>query len=144
MVIEDLNTKGMIASAKGTVDEPVKNVKAKSGLNREVNKSGWYQLESYLGYKAYTLTKVPAKHTSLKCNACGHLDKENRKIQAQFQCVSCGHSGNADINAALNILASGIGASGRRGALALVTPMNCQMVSIVRFADFYYIIPIFD
>lgn len=133
VVIEDLNTKGMTASAKGMVDEPGKNVKAKSGLNREINKSGWYKLESYLGYKAYTLTKIPAKHTSLKCNACGHVDKENRKTQAQFQCVSCGHSGNADINAALNILASGIGASGRRGALTLVTPMNRQMIGFLHF-----------
>ena len=133
VIIEELNTKGMTASAKGTVDEPGKNVKAKSGLNREINKSGWYQLESYLGYKAYTLTKVPAKHTSLRCNACGHIDKEHRKTQAQFQYVSCGHHGNADINAAFNILASGIGASGRRGALALVTLMNRQKVGFLNF-----------
>ncbi len=133
VVIEDLNTEGMTASAKGTVDEPGKKVKAKSGLNREILKSGWHQLAIYLGYKTHTLTKVSAHYTSQQCHQCGHIDTENRKTQAQFQCVSCGHSGNADINAALNILASGIGASGRRGALALVTPMNRQKVGYLHF-----------
>ena len=33
---EDLNLKGMTKSAKGTVDNPGKNVKQKSGLNRSL------------------------------------------------------------------------------------------------------------
>ena len=107
---------------------PGTQIKQKAGLNREILKSGWGQLETYLGYKAHTFTKVPAHHTSQKCNKCGFIDKDNRKTQAQFKCVSCGHSGNADINAALNILALGIGASGRGGALALATPKSRQNV----------------
>ena len=129
IVVEDLNTAGMTKSAKGTVAEPGTNVKQKAGLNREILKSGWGQLETYLGYKAHTLTRVPAHHTSQKCNQCGYIDKDNRRTQAQFKCVSCGHSGNADINAALNILAFGIGASGRGGALALATPRSRQNVN---------------
>ena len=134
IVLEDLNTSGMTRSAKGTVEEPGKNVKQKSGLNREILKSGWNQLENMLDYKAHTLTKVPAKHTSQMCSECGNIDKKNRVSQAQFQCTACGHSGNADINAALNILVSGIGTSGRRGAFTLVTPMNRQNVRGVRLA----------
>ena len=133
VVIEDLHTQGMTQSAAGTADEPGKKVQQKSGLNREILKSGWHKLATHLGYKTHTLTKVPAHHTSQQCHQCGHIDTENRKTQAQFQCVSCGHSGNADINAALNILASGIGASGRRGALTLVTPMNRQKVGYLHF-----------
>ena len=50
---------------------------------------------------------------------CGHTAPENRKTQARFECVACRYEANADINAALNILAkngfsgSGIGAAGR-------------------------------
>ena len=132
IVVEDLNTAGMTKSAKGTVAEPGTKVKQKAGLNREILKSGWGQLETYLGYKAYTLMKVPAHHTSQKCNKCGSIDKDNRKTQAQFKCVSCEHSGNADINAALNILALGIGASGRGGALALATPRSRQNIAELR------------
>ena len=113
IVVEDLNISGMTTSAKGTVAKPGTKVKQKAGLNREILKSGWGQLETYLGYKAHTLTRVPAHDTIQQCNECGFIDKDNRKTQAQFKCVSCGHSGNADINVALNILALGIGASGR-------------------------------
>ncbi len=44
VVLKDLNTKGMTASAKGTVEEPGRNVRQKAGLNREILKStgaGW-------------------------------------------------------------------------------------------------------
>lgn len=34
---------------------------------------------------------------------CGYISKENRKSQAEFVCLKCGHSENADINAAKNI-----------------------------------------
>jgi putative transposase len=43
-------------------------------------------------------------YTSQRCNACGHTEKKNRSTQDKFLCQSCGHSDNADINAAKNIL----------------------------------------
>ena len=61
--LEDLNTQGMTASAKGTVDNPGKNVKQKSGLNREILKSGWHKLAQCLDYKT-TMKTVPAAYTS--------------------------------------------------------------------------------
>ena len=42
--------------------------------------------------------------TSQQCSQCGHTSSENRKVQEKFSCVECGHSENADINAAKNIL----------------------------------------
>jgi putative transposase len=48
---------------------------------------------------------VDAHGTSRTCNRCGHCDKKNRKSQADFRCVSCGHTLNADFQAALNIKA---------------------------------------
>lgn len=124
--VERLNTRDMTASAKGTAERPGKNVKPKAGLNREILATGWSGLKSKLDYKAANVIEVDPAHTSQTCSACGHVAKENRRSQSKFQCVACGHQGNADINAALNILARGTGASGRRGAWALAPPMNRQ------------------
>jgi len=122
VVIEDLNTSGITKSAKGTIENPGKNVSQKAGLNREILNTGWSQLENYLGYKTEIVRVSPA-YTSQKCSVCGHVSKENRKSQSAFRCVACGHAENADLNAARNILASGIGASARGGAFSLETPL---------------------
>ena len=109
VVVEDLNTKGM--SAKGG--------SRKRGLNREILATGWRGLRDKLSYKVARLVEVPAAYTSQTCSECGHTAAENRKSQANFACVRCGHEANADHNAALNIRASGIGAAGRGGAFPL-------------------------
>ncbi len=41
VVLEDLNIKAMTKSAKGTVENPGRNVKQKAGLNRAILASGW-------------------------------------------------------------------------------------------------------
>ncbi|MCY4520083.1 MAG: transposase [Caldilineaceae bacterium] len=130
VVIEDLNTQGMTQSAKGTEEKPGTNVKAKSGLNREILASGWGRLERNLDYKAGLVVRVDPAYTSQTCAACGHISKENRRTQPKFQCMACGHTANADHNAAINILARGLpltgqargaGASARREAIPLGT-----------------------
>ena len=112
--IEALNTKGMTKSAKGTKEKPGKNVKQKSGLNRQILASGWGTLELCLNYKM-EVRKVSPAYTSQTCHQCGHVAKANRPSQSEFKCTACGHSDDADVNAALNILASGNGAAGRGG-----------------------------
>ncbi|GIW89662.1 MAG: hypothetical protein KatS3mg109_0094 [Pirellulaceae bacterium] len=49
------------------------------------------------------LVAVDPRNTSRECPACGTVSKENRK-GAVFNCVSCGHSDNADKVGATNIL----------------------------------------
>jgi transposase len=49
---------------------------------------------------------VHPKNTSITCSCCGHVSKESRKGRA-FKCVSCGHTTNADLNAALNLAMKG-------------------------------------
>ncbi len=61
--LEDLDTRAMTKSAKGTVDNPGKHVKQKAGLNREILGSGWSRLEQHLGYKA-AVKKVAPQYTS--------------------------------------------------------------------------------
>ena len=111
VVMEDLKITNMSKSAKGNVENPGKNVAAKSGLNKSILDQGWGEFKRQLKYKLKwlggELVLVDPKFTSQMCNACGYKDKENRKTQAKFECQSCGHKDNADNNAALNILAAG-------------------------------------
>lgn len=115
IVMEELNVSGMSKSAKGTLDKPGKSVSAKAGLNRSLLMQGWSMFKSMLAYKAKwfgcRLLTVDPKFTSQKCASCGHVAKSNRLSQEKFCCGSCGHEANADVNAALNILASGYGVS---------------------------------
>ena len=122
-VLEDLNTKGMTASAKGNSDKPSRQIKQKSGLNRAILESGWGDIEWQLSYKLpHGTVKVPAPYTSQACSQCGHISKENRKTQADFHCQACGHRDNADTNAAKNIrMASVAEASARGGTVAVMT-----------------------
>ena len=46
---------------------------------------------------------TPASYTSQSCNVCGYIDKSNRPNQHTFRCKNCGHTDNADFNAAKNI-----------------------------------------
>ena len=106
--IEDLRVRNMSASAKGTVENPGRNVKAKSGLNRSILDQGWGMFATMLSYKLAAcggeLLKVEAAYTSQTCAECGVIDRESRIDQATFKCRHCGHANNADINAARNIL----------------------------------------
>ncbi|MEJ6552485.1 zinc ribbon domain-containing protein [Psychrobacter pacificensis] len=53
------------------------------------------------------LIKVNPRYTSQTCFECKHIAKENRRTQANFECVECRYVTNADVNAARNILAAG-------------------------------------
>ncbi|MFC9915735.1 RNA-guided endonuclease InsQ/TnpB family protein [Streptomyces sp. NPDC127197] len=103
---EKLNIKNMTASAKGTMEAPGKNVRQKAGLNRAILAQGWGILRRRTEEKAPgRVEDVPAPYTSLRCSACGWIEKNSRKSQAEFICVSCGFTCNADKNAANNVAA---------------------------------------
>lgn len=113
VVIEDLRIANMTRSAKGSIEEPGVNVRQKAGLNRAILAQGWGELRRQLGYKTEraggTLVEVPAAYTSQTCAECGAVDPASRRTQAKFACTSCGHAAHADVNAARNILAAGLG-----------------------------------
>jgi transposase len=121
--IEDLHIKNMTRSARGTITEPGRNVRAKAGLNREIRRSGWGLLVRRLQDKAPgRVEKVKPHYTSQRCSACGHIAAGSRESQALFRCVACGYACNADVNAARNIAAGH--AVTARGGDGVTRPVN--------------------
>ncbi|MGU7780086.1 RNA-guided endonuclease InsQ/TnpB family protein [Burkholderia sp. PU8-34] len=109
--IEDLQVRNMSRSAAGNTENPGKNVRAKSGLNKSILDQGWFEFRRQLDYKlAWNggwLIVVPPANTSRTCPACGCVSAENRLTQAQFACIECGFEENADVVGAINVLARG-------------------------------------
>jgi putative transposase len=106
--IEDLRVQNMTRTAKGTVEKPGKNVRAKAGLNRVIRDNIPGERRRQLEYKTplfgSELRVIPAPFTSQRCSACGVVDKESRPGCGQvFACTACGHQAHADLNAARNI-----------------------------------------
>lgn len=110
-------SKKLVASAVGTQRgialEDLKGVRERVGKrfrrSQRAKVSGWsfFQLRQFIAYKAQLagvpIALVDPRNTSRTCAACGHCARENRKSQAEFECVNCRHTTNADINAAINI-----------------------------------------
>ena len=104
--VERLDISRMTRTAKGTISQPGRNVRAKSGLNRAILRSGWGLLVQRLEDKASgRVEKVNPAYTSQRCSACGHIAAGSRESQALYRCVACGFACNADVNAARNIAA---------------------------------------
>jgi putative transposase len=110
---DDLEIKNMTKSAKGTKEQPGKNVRQKAGLNRSMQKQGIGEVNRQLKYKSEWRGGVyipcPPQYGSQHCPSCGHTSKENRKTQELFQCTNpkCQFTANADWVAALNKLEAG-------------------------------------
>jgi transposase len=121
--VEALQIGNMTRSAKGTRDDPGRNVRQKAGLNRGILRSGWGLLVRRLEDKAPgRVEKVKPHYTSQRCSACGQADRDSRESQAVFRCTACGFAGNADVNAAKNIAAGH--AVTARGGDGAARPVN--------------------
>lgn len=85
-----------------------KRVKASKALRNRLHSWSFAQLRTFVTYKA-TLKGIPLlainpRDTSRTCPCCGTVDKANRKTQAVFSCIHCGHTEPADFVAATNIV----------------------------------------
>ena len=131
VILEDLKISNMSKSAKGTVENPGKNVKQKSGLNRAILDQGWgefiRQLEYKLTWNGGQLIQVNPRNTSRKCPKCNYISAKNRKTQAVFCCQrkDCNYMANADYVGSINIREAGLALFGLGGNL-LEIPMNSQ------------------
>lgn len=111
IVLENLQIKNMTKSARGDADNHGSMVKQKSGLNRVILDQGWGMFKTFLEYKQRwsggQVLFVDPGYTSQTCPVCNHKSKENRKTQAEFECVLCGYKEHADVVGARNVLERG-------------------------------------
>ena len=102
IVVEDLKIANMLRrpKPKPDPDNPGKFLPngawAKAGLNRSISDAGWGQFVSILRAKAEEAGRawieVDPRHTSDRCEACGHAARANRVTQAEFACQRCASS----------------------------------------------------
>lgn len=106
---EDLKIANMARSAKGTVEQPGKNVAQKAGLNRSILDAAWGALLHQLAYKAEyagrTIVRVNPRGTSQRCSQCG--ETVSKTLAERRHICACGADLDRDHNAALNILRLG-------------------------------------
>ncbi len=132
--VEDLRIGNMTRSGKGTRENPGRNVRQKTGLNRAILRSGWGLLVCRLEEKAPgRVEKIRPAYTSQRCSACGQVDGKSRESQAVFRCTACGFACNADVNAARNIAAGH--AVTARGGFRDAGPVNREPQPLASLPD---------
>ena len=114
VAVERLNVRNMTRSARGTEEQPGKNVAAKAGLNREILSQNWSLLRRQLEQKAEwagrEYVEVDPQYTSQDCSRC--RARNNPRAAETYRCRACGLVEDRDVNAAINILAAGVVAAG--------------------------------
>ena len=110
VVIEGMAVQGMTASARGSPDQPGKNVRQKAGLNRSILDVGFGEFRHQMQYKAvlHGTELIVADRfypSSQLCSTPG-CDYRNRALTLQDRCwicPQCGTRHDRDLNAASNL-----------------------------------------
>ena len=105
-------SKAIVATAKGTCRgiaiEDLSGIRDRITVKRSqragLHSWSFFQLRQFLQYKSalagVPIVAIDPRNTSRECSECGHIAKANRKTQDKFCCLLCGHTDNADKNAA--------------------------------------------
>jgi putative transposase len=113
IAFETLAKCNMTKSAKGTVDNPGRNVAQKAGLNRAILDRSWGKIQTRSEQKAPKhgsyVVYAPAAYSSQECPACHAVDAASRVSQSRFVCTTCGYAAHADVKAAITILERALG-----------------------------------
>ncbi|TRZ83347.1 hypothetical protein D4R86_00855 [bacterium] len=88
----------------------------------------FFRLEMNCEESRTSFRTVSPYNTSITCSDCKHADRTSRDGEL-FKCQSCGYTGNADVNAALNILERFV--TGKYGSC--YKPENTQELTTSRF-----------
>ena len=106
---EELTLKNMTRSAKGTAEEPGRQVAQKAGLNREILDTAPGLFTSLLRYKVLETggewVDAPTRKLkpSQRCPKCWHVAKKQLS-QRMHCCEQCGHQENRDTASARVVL----------------------------------------
>ncbi|MER7844113.1 transposase [Kitasatospora sp. NPDC096077] len=86
-------------------------VRLRKDQRQQVHSWSFQQLASFIEYKArragVPLLYVDPAHSSRECSECHHVNRNNRRSQAEFVCRACGSAMHADHNASRNIACKG-------------------------------------
>jgi IS605 OrfB family transposase len=97
-----------ITNGAGTIK--MENLKGIDLKTKFLKQWTYYQLQQMIEYKAeragIKVQYINPMYTSQTCSKCGNLEKGQRPTQSEFECKSCDHKENADLNAARNIARS--------------------------------------
>ncbi|MGF6439534.1 RNA-guided endonuclease InsQ/TnpB family protein [Paraburkholderia youngii] len=136
IAVEDLKVRNMTKSASGTVEQLGRQVRQKAGLDKPILDHGCSefrrQLENKTAWRGGFFFVVDPRNTSRRCPCCCHISADNRKKQALFACIRCGHEANADHVGALNILAAGHAAIACGGMAQSGRPMKQEPAEVTQ------------
>lgn len=108
LATEELKTKDMSRSARGTIDKPGRMVKQKAGLNREILSAGLGMAHQMLTYKAVEAsTRLHLSNTrqlkpSQRCAKCWAIVPKT--LSQRIHVCPCGHTMQRDQNSASVVL----------------------------------------
>ena len=108
VAMEELQVSNMTRSAKGTLEEPGKNVKQKAGLNREILDTAPALMMQLLRYKVPETGGLWAEAPTRKlkpsqtCPMCGRGQK--KRLSERVHLCVCGHTEPRDIASARVVL----------------------------------------
>lgn len=100
IVMEDLNGQFGRSYIKDKVNDDLNYNRITKALGISSLKD---EVEHIARKYGIAVSTVQASYTSKMCPVCGSIEDENRPNQETFECIECGHSDNADVNAAINI-----------------------------------------
>ena len=105
IAIEAKSVRNMSRPARGTGQAPGTGVSAKSGLNKVLRDAALSERMKVVTVEArkqgIRIYAIWPQGSSQTCAACGYRHRDNRKSQAEFRCLECGHEANANTNVAL-------------------------------------------
>jgi putative transposase len=96
VAIEDLNVTGMTASARGTREQPGRNVKAKAGLNKSILDGAFGELRRQITYKTSwygsALAVCDRWFPSIQQDMLSMRESETQTLPGErvFRCDACG------------------------------------------------------
>ena len=106
IALEDLRIPNLVRSARGAIEQPGRNVRAKAGLNRSIHEQSWATLSQLLVEKAASAGRrvdfVAPHHTSQDCSGCGRRVLKKLSVRTH-RCGGCGLELDRDVNAARNV-----------------------------------------
>lgn len=113
-------------------------IRASRSQRRVLHSWAFGDLQAKVSYKA-ARTGIPVcyvdpRNTSRECRVCGHIEKANRRTRDAFTCLACGHTADADVNAACVIASRATvirphGSAVRLGIEHPSSPQLCQVQS---------------